>query len=262
MYIFICENSIDGIFTGVYDAWASKYGHKNITLSTEGAKDNLNLFYEYIAIATDYEKSQKVANTLLQRFGDATYSELCHATSSIETGTLAKSQIDKADAIYKTIVLGLSLSDGSKVLHYLGDPYVNRVFQLSRNAGNEAHHLLGFLRFSELETGILFAKIHPKNNVLPFLADHFTDRLPQENFIIYDENRKIAAIHKQGKGYLIADVPAASQEFMSRYSEKELQYRKLWKGFFDSIAIESRRNTNLQQQNIAKHFRQDTVEFT
>ena len=32
MYIFICEDSLDGIFTGVYDAWASRYGHQNVAL--------------------------------------------------------------------------------------------------------------------------------------------------------------------------------------------------------------------------------------
>gem|GEM_PF-5421032 len=32
MHIFLCEDSIDGIFTGIYDAWASRYGHKNIKL--------------------------------------------------------------------------------------------------------------------------------------------------------------------------------------------------------------------------------------
>lgn len=26
MHIFLCEDSIDGIFTGIYDAWASRYG--------------------------------------------------------------------------------------------------------------------------------------------------------------------------------------------------------------------------------------------
>ena len=60
MYIFICEDNIDGIFTGVYDAWASRYGHANIALTTH-TPDNYSLFDEYIHIQTDYEKSAKVA---------------------------------------------------------------------------------------------------------------------------------------------------------------------------------------------------------
>ena len=85
------------------------------------------------------------------------------------------------------------------MLQYLGNPYVARVFQLARNAGNEALHLLGFLRFSELENRTLFARIHPRNHVPAVLAEHFSDCLPMENFIIYDENRKTAVLHKKGR---------------------------------------------------------------
>lgn len=63
MYIFLCEDNIDGIFTGIYDAWASKYGHANISLTT-CPPDNYVLFCEYITVQTDYGKSQKVARTL------------------------------------------------------------------------------------------------------------------------------------------------------------------------------------------------------
>ena len=32
MHIFLCEDSIDGIFTGIYDAWASRVGHDRVKL--------------------------------------------------------------------------------------------------------------------------------------------------------------------------------------------------------------------------------------
>ena len=136
------------------------------------------------------------------------------------------------------------------------------VFELSRATEAESHHLLGFLRFSELENGVLFATIHPKNNVLPVLGEHFTDRLPMENFLIYDEVRRLAIIHKAGKHYLIADASTLNQDIIKRYSEKELEYRRLWCAFFDSIAIDTRKNPALQQQNIPKRFWKDTVELS
>lgn len=71
MYIFLCEDSIDGIFTGIYDAWASKYGHANISLTT-CPPDNYVLFCEYITVQTDYGKSQKVARTLQKCLGEET----------------------------------------------------------------------------------------------------------------------------------------------------------------------------------------------
>ena len=47
MYVFICEDSLEGIFTGVYDACASRLGHRNIRLAT-GEPENYELFSEYI----------------------------------------------------------------------------------------------------------------------------------------------------------------------------------------------------------------------
>lgn len=261
MYIFVCEDSTDGIFTGVYDAWASRYGHANIRLATR-QPDNYELFCEYITVQTDYGKSQKVARTLWNRLGEEVYTELCQAAASQEGQPARRNAMDKADAIYRTIVLALALDDGSKVLNYLGEPYVNRVFQLSRSAGNEAHHLLGFLRFQELENGLLFAQIHPKHHILPFLGEHFSDRLPQENFIIYDAAHHLAALHPKGRGFLLSDTQSLDMEMLSRLSPKEREYQKLWRGFFDSIAIEARINPRLQNQNIRKRFQQDATEFS
>ncbi len=260
MYVFICENSIDGIFTGVYDAWASRYGHANISL-TVCPPDNCTLFDQYITVSTDYEKSEKVARTLRKRLGEETYTELCQAASALEEHCKQKKEMDKANAIYHTVVLALSLKDGSKVLNYLGEPCVNRVFQLSRSTFNEAHHLLGFLRFQELENGLLFARVHPKNHVLPFLGEHFADRLPQENFMIYDASHSQAALHPKGKGFFLTDTSSLNEEMLSRFSPEELEYQKLWCGFFHSIAIEARINPKLQNQNILKRFQKDVIEF-
>lgn len=260
MYIFLCEDSIDGIFTGIYDAWASKYGHANISLTT-CPPDNYTLFSEYLDVKTDYEKSKKVARTLLNRLGEETYTELCQAASSLEESSGKKKAMNKAEAIYRTVILALSLQDGSKVLNYLGEPYVNRVFQLSRSTGNEAHHLLGFLRFQELENGLLFAQIHPKNDVLPFLGEHFSDRLPQENFMIHDAARRQAVLHPKGKGFFLTDTQNLDQEMLRHLSLEELEYQKLWCRFFESIAIEARINPKLQNQNILKRFQQDVIEF-
>ncbi len=261
MHILICENSIDGIFSGIYRAYASGYGHNNIRLTTPDALDTYELFCEYEDVPVDSKNSEKVANTLCTRLGQETYSNLCHAIEAYETPREQKRNINKAEAVYKTVVLALAMKDGSRILEHLGNPYVNRVFQLWRSAYNESHHMLGFLRFSELENGTLFSRIHPKNNILPVLADHFTDRLPMENFIIYDETRKTAALHKSGSGYILAEVPHADEDFMNRFSEKELEFRQLWLEFVHTIAIEARYNPKLQSQNIPKRFWKDVTEL-
>ena len=79
--------------------------------------------------------------------------------------------------------------------------------------------------------------------------------------MIYDENRQLCVIHKASKNFLIADASTLNQDIIKRYSEKELEYRKLWCGFFESIAIEARKNPALQSSNIPKRFWKDIVEF-
>ena len=80
--------------------------------------------------------------------------------------------------------------------------------------------------------------------------------------MIYDGTRKLALIHRAGAfDFLIADASALDQNLIQNYSDSELEYQKLWCGFFDSIAIEARKNPKLQSQNIPKRFWKDTVEL-
>ena len=43
--IFQCEDSTEGIFTGVYDAWASRLGHGNVKLEA-GTGHEMELFLD------------------------------------------------------------------------------------------------------------------------------------------------------------------------------------------------------------------------
>ena len=258
MYVYVCEDSIEGIFTGVYEAWASGYGHSNVRLISKEV-DNMELFSEYIYVVSDSDKSLKVTKTLCTRLGFEAYEMICKAIiSDIED---RRNKVDKAEAVYRTIVQGLHMKDGRKVMENLADPYIAKVFKLSRGTNNECAHLMGFLRFRELSNGMLFAKINPHNDILPVLASHFTDRLPNENFVIYDEGRKSAAVHKKSYGFVQVDASDIDEDVISSFSEEEETYEKLWIEFFNTIAIVSRNNAELQRQNIPKRFWKNTVEL-
>ena len=69
MTVFVCEDSLDGILTGVYDAWDSRLGHSGVRLKTADT-DNYELFCEYREVATDMEKAEKVLRTVLRRMGE------------------------------------------------------------------------------------------------------------------------------------------------------------------------------------------------
>lgn len=266
LYIFICENSIDGIFTAIYEAWASHLGHKNIKI-VPYEPINYELFSEYIHVDTELEKSTKVSNTIKHKCGLDVWTSICTAAMAFEapasniTHTNNISYLNKADAIYRVLLLGFSMNNPSSIMDCLANPYVMHLFKLCRQTTNEAHHLLGFVRFKELKNQILFASTHPKNYVLPILGDHFSDRLSLENFIIYDETRNLAILHPTKKHFLILDASSIQQEMLTQYSQNELDYQTLWCHFFQSIAIEARKNPNLQNQNIPIRFQKDAIEF-
>ena len=251
--ILLCEDTPEGIFTAIYEAYALKVSHDRIYLQI-GDSENFRLFSTYRKVLTDTEKAQKVMNTLKRRFIASDYYHLWMA--------LATGDTRKAQAVYRTIVWGLSGKAKGSVLAHMTDDNVRLVVELSRRAGNEMHRIKEFLRFAELENGILYAVIGPKDNVLPMVVDHFADRLPMENFLILDENRNLYAVHPAGKDWFLmkgCDTLIEDREISNSAAEE--YYQELFRGFCHSISIESRKNLKLQQNMLPLRFRPYMVEF-
>lgn len=248
----ICEDSIEGIFTGICDAYALKEGHEHLHIQI-GEEENLRLFASYLYILPDSVKTRKVAETIQKRLGTDTYMSICRALATEDAG--------KGQAVYRTVVDGITNGSGRRVLENSRNPYVDTVFRLARCAGNEIHRLMEFLRFQELEQGILYARIGPACNIVSFLMPHFADRLPLENFIIYDDKRELYGVHPVGKDwYLVSGMERKPEEEL-RMSEKEEQFQDLFTMFCRTIAIEERRNLKLQQQMLPLRFQEYMVEF-
>jgi len=158
-------------------------------------------------------------------------------------------------SIYRYILLGFKT--GEEVDRYMQLDYVLYVQKTAKYVGGEAHLLTGFIRFSETKQGVLYAKIGPNNNVLPLVANHFSDRLMNEQWIIHDEKRKTAAIY-DGNEFVITDVPDSVSVVES---DNEADYKKLWHSFFKTIAVESRVNPKLQRTHLPLHYRKYMSEF-
>lgn len=252
--ILICEDSPEGIFTAIYEAYVLRVPHEQISLQI-GETENFRLFSVYREIRPDEEKAQKVMRTLKRCFSKEEYSNLWMA--------LATEDNRKANAVYKTVVRGLSRKRKGGLLDHMTDDNVRTVVELSRRAWNEMHRMREFLRFAELENGMLYAVIAPKAGILPMVAAHFADRLPMENFLIFDESREIYAVHPAGKEWFLmkgfAEKGEKDREIESSAAEE--YYSELFRSFCHSISIESRKNLKLQQNMLPLRFRPYMVEF-
>lgn len=252
MRVYQCEDSLEGVCTAIYRAYEDHAEHRDTWIRVD---QELMLFGEYISVETDLDRTEKVLRTLRRRFGQEDYESLCMA--------LTASDPDKAQAVYQTVVYGLKAEPApGHLLDHQTDTHVLKTFRLARGASRELSHLMGFIRFRELERGILYAENQPKNHVLPYLMAHFADRFPQENFAIRDVGRQLLGIHCAGGEWYLTD----SRELLSAlqqagFSAAEMAYEELFRYFCHKIAIKERRNIELQNQMIPKRFQKYTIEF-
>lgn len=251
MTVYRCEDSLESIFTAIYLAYEERREHRDTCISLT---DELVLFAEDVYVTPDQEKVNKVMRSLCRIFGEPDYMSLCMA--------LASEDDEKAQAVYRTVVDGLSAGRGAgHLFDNLADDQVHRAFSLARLVDREIGHLREFVRFQELENGVLCAKITPKNNVVAFLMPHFSDRLPQENFMICDERRGIYAIHPAGRQWCLFYSGEQEADFPLQISAAERTYQELFRYFCHKISIEDRKNLKLQQSLLPLRFRKNMTEF-
>lgn len=258
--VLLCEDSLEGIFTGIYKAYERKENHKECKVQA-GEVNNYELFAQYVEIKPEDELARKVSRTICRDLGMEAYRFICQAAAAEDD--------DKADAIYHTVVEGLKHHGKSRngsvqatdIMGNLTNPYIRRVFELSRSTDFEIMRIKQFLRFRELENRILYAKIGPKCNILSFIAPHFTNRLPLENFVIHDDKRQLFVLHPAKQDWVMITGEHFNEEFTERFSQNEKQYEELFTHFCHTIAIKERKNTALQRQMLPIRFREYMVEF-
>lgn len=251
-YIYRCEDSAEGILTGIYDAWASVHKHEEnrIEVITEETGTPY-LFAEYIDVVPDAEKSEKVQRSVRLRVSEEAYEMVMKAVLSQD--------VEKGEVIYRFLIY--AFREGAKAGRAYGNPWVMRLFEAVRNYDNESHHLKGFLRFDEQENGWLFARHAPKNNVMGDLMEHFSDRLNAESFFILDEKRRMVGIHRSGAPWFVYRLNEEEFGQLSESYVAEDSYAVLWRIFHRSIAIAERENPKLQRNNLPLRFRPYMTEF-
>ena len=249
MTVYRCEDSLESIFTAVYRSYEENRNPEDTHLALH---DDPLLFAEDVTVTPDASKAVKVMRTLKRRFGEDDYLTVCMA--------LASPDPEKAQAVYRTVAKGLDERClRGHLFDNMADDNVLKAFSLGRSTCREIDHLKGFLRFQELENGMLYARFGPKCNAVTFLMPHFSDRLPVENFVIYDETRGIFGVHPAGRQWYL--LSGEEGEPALELSESELQYRELFCHFCRTVAIKERKNLKLQRNMLPLRFQEYMVEF-
>ena len=165
---------------------------------------------------------------------------------------------DREIYILKYLCNGFDI--GPKINTMITISYVFKVINMRKRALSECHKLKGLLRFQEIGENLSYSSIHPDNNILEPLGQHFIRRLSTMNFIIHDKNRDLCFLYNT-KTYKIIDSKDLNIPEHISVSGTEKAYQELWKMFFNTIAIKKRTNPRCQMQFMPKKYWKDLVEF-
>ncbi|ABO49817.1 conserved hypothetical protein [Desulforamulus reducens MI-1] len=243
MNYFLYDGSFEGLLTAIYEAYYRRERPDYIVAQDEFESD---LFSNTITITSDQEKSERVYRAIEDKISYLTLQHVfyVHLSDLPERGTL----------IYHYLKLGWCV--GPNVNHYLAEECVRRVLEISQKVRGERHRMLGLIRFERLQGDLYYAAMEPDHNIVGLVAPHFVKRLSDQNWLIHDLKRKLAAVYNKKEWMLTSlDVP---QTLI--YDDKESYYQALWKNYFTSTAIQGRINPRLQKQFMPVRYWKHLVE--
>jgi len=246
----VYDGSYEGWLTAVFEIY--EYKLKDIVFAKEEISNTL-LFSNTHFVITDNEKANRVLNGLQQRLSN-------HGFNNIYFAFL--SELEKIEeTLFRFVEYVFSSS-----INIEGDLSRNEVLHVKKAAqltGKESHRMKAFVRFKLTKDELYYAIIEPDCDVLPLIDQHFKNRYADQRWLIYDSKRKY------GIYYDLENVSTVEMQFESNASssflaeindENEEFFQNLWRNYFSSVNIESRKNTKLHIKHMPKRYWKNLVE--
>ena len=241
--IYLHDGSFEGLLTAVFEAYARRPAPAAI--EAPGCQQRLGA--RYAEIPCDPVKANRVEAGIRRKIGGEDYDLLWTAFLSDDE--------KKSDKIYQYIRLGLEI--GPKIHYRLADSRVLAVQKLAGLVGREAGMLRQFVRFARMEGGVFYGAITPQYPVLPLIMPHFAERFQVQPFILHDKTHGQAGVFDT-REWVIASTEGLA---LPDSTADEAFYRRLWKTFYDTVAIKERTNYNLRRNHMPKKYWKNMVEM-
>lgn len=240
---FVYDQTFDGLLTCVFDAYQLKTFPTHLLAANEPAP----LFCTVVhTVTTDEQKAERVWTHLERKMSKM-------ALHSLTVSWLADG-IDNTDELIFRYIHKMIDAKQSIETNF-GDADVLRLAQVYKQVSYEAHRMLQFVRFQKTADGIYFAAFEPRHNVLPLTLDHFSDRFSDQQWIIYDLQRQYGYmydLHDVNRVTFANDTKFGRDGRLdaSIMDADEQLFQSLWRTYYKSIAIESRRNPRKMRQDM------------
>ncbi|MFV0402003.1 MAG: TIGR03915 family putative DNA repair protein [Oscillospiraceae bacterium] len=241
---YIYDGSYEGFLCAVFASYTEKEQPALIAV-----EENLQVTFgqELRRIETDGEKAARVEAGFRKKVGEG-------PLENCGTGFLS-CEPEWEMAVFRYMRLGFAV--GEKIIDMLPHPDVLPLNNICKAIRGEAHFTNEFARFAQMDNGVFFARITPKNNVLPLVMPHFAARFAVQPFVIYDTVRQLAGIFDT-KGWQLMETDGAPTP---KKAEGEEGWTEMWKSFYNAIAIKERLNPKLRRSNCPKRYWQNMPEM-
>lgn len=238
---YLFDGSLEGLLTAVFEWFERKPGETKLTLEKHHQPD---AFSAALTIYTDRKKADRVWKGLTNRLDKAWMRKLyCSYLSEIP------------EAFNSIFHFSCYIFHQASAEYNYGNSHVLALAKYAKSVEREKHRMEAFIRFKETKNGVFYCGIDPDFNVLPLIATHFKDRYADQHWLIYDLNRKY------GLYYNLEEVEEVHMDFNTVSSSpssiidpKEELYSVLWKDYFKSTTIVSRKNTKLHVKHVPKRY--------
>lgn len=245
--IFTYDKTLDGLLTCIFDAYQLKIFPTHLIAEGEPLPLFTNIAH---TVVTDEQKSVRVWTALEKKLSKS-------ALHSITVSWLADSIEGVDELIFRYIRKNIDAK--TSIETNFGDADVLELAQVYRKVSREAHRMLQFVRFQKTTDGIYFAAYEPLYNVLPLVINHFSDRFSDQRWIIYDLHRRYGYMYDLREVNCVtfsADNPIAKTGLLDKsiMDADEQLFQSLWKTYYKSISIESRRNHRKMKQDMPVRF--------
>ena len=243
MNILVCEKSLVGFLSAVYDSY---YTCKNADIITADIND-CTLTDSFCASGESMVKARRVRDGIIKKGGNFAYDSVLDAYLSGDRS--------KEKKIYE--FLRLFFARGRTAFEAYDRPCVVDFNDMVRNVRHEIHRVSAFVRFQEMKNGIYYGFFRADNDILERIAQNLAPRFNTQKFVLHDyERRKMALFDGKEVCYCIAPDKVEIE-----LSEDEDKFVSMWKNYTRNVSIASRENLRLQQNFVPKKYRIFMNEF-
>jgi probable DNA metabolism protein len=247
MEIFVFDGSLEGLLTAVFYCYKKKVRTVKLVSESHYQPD---VFDRSVRIVSEDDKARRVWIGLRKKMNKEWMLRFYKSFLSEQPGTYQD--------LFEFARYIIDNPPGGQ--ENFGNTYVLAISQMSQKVHREKHRMEAFIRFQKTSDDIFYAHIEPDFNVLPLLTEHFKNRYADQKWIIYDLKRKYGLFYDLEKVEEVtfdfsAEMSPSLNALPAQFLDpKEELYTVLWKDYFKSTNIPSRKNMKLHIRHVPKRY--------